>query len=239
MQKEIEKLRQIVSTSNNIVFFGGAGVSTESGIPDFRSAGGLYSQKTKYPPEVMLSHSFFMSNTADFYEFYKSAKKLFLDAKPNKAHLWLYEMEKAGKLKAVITQNTDGLHQKAGSQNVLELHGSANRNYCLTCDRIYDISVLINSAGVPICECGGIIRPGVVMYEESLDNMVLNAAVQYIENADALLIGGTSLGVYPAAGLINYYKGNKLVIINKSNTPMDAKANLLVCGSLGEVFGEL
>ena len=239
MQTEIEKLRQIILASENIVFFGGAGVSTESGIPDFRSADGLYSQKYKYPPEVMLSHSFLMSHPADFYDFYKKAKKLFLDAKPNQAHLWLSEMEKAGKVKAVITQNTDGLHQKAGSKNVLELHGSADRNYCLNCNKLYNLAALINSASVPTCGCGGLIRPGVVLFEENLDSTVLSRAARYIENAGVLLVSGTSLVVHPAAGLISYYQGDKLIIINKSPTSADMTANLVIYGSIGEILGGL
>jgi NAD-dependent deacetylase len=238
MQTEIEKLRQIIAASNNIVFFGGAGVSTESGIPDFRGTDGLYSQKYKYPPEMMLSHSFFMSNPTDFYDLYKN-KMLFLDAKPNKAHIWLAEMEKKGKLKAVITQNVDGLHQKAGSKNVLELHGSVYRNYCLECGKLYDVAAVIGDAPVPFCECGGLIRPDVVLYEESLDSAIFRQAKQYIDSADVLLIGGTSLGVYPAAGLITCYRGDKMIIINKSRTQANGRADLVVYGSIGEILSGL
>lgn len=238
MQKAIEKLQQIITDSKNIVFFGGAGVSTESGIPDFRSVDGLYSQQYEYPPEVILSHSFFMSKTKDFYNFYKN-KMLFLDHNPNKAHQKLAELEALGKLKAVITQNVDGLHQKAGSKNVLELHGSLYRNYCLECKKAYDVGAVIESQDVPTCGCGGIIRPDVVLYEEGLDNVIMEKAKKYITNAEVLMIGGTSLGVYPAAGLINYYRGDKLILINKSATPMDDRANLAINGKIGEVLGTL
>lgn len=237
MQSE-NNLQNIISTSENIVFFGGAGVSTESGIPDFRSVDGLYSQKYKYPPERILSHSFFMSNTADFYNFYIN-KMMFLNALPNMAHLKLAELENVGKLKAVITQNIDGLHQKAGSKNVLELHGSVLRNYCMKCRKFYNVNDIAESKGVPKCVCGGIIKPDVVLYEEGLDNDTFEKAIEYINNADLLIIGGTSLGVYPAASLINYYKGNKLVLINKSSTSMDYKANLVIHDSIGKVFGAL
>jgi len=235
---DIKNLQAIISNSGNIVFFGGAGVSTESGIPDFRSVDGLYNEKYKYPPETILSHRFFIKNTMDFYDFYKS-KMLFLDAKPNKAHNRLAELEKMGKLKAVITQNIDGLHQVAGSKNVLELHGSVHRNYCMKCRKFYDVNAILNSKDVPTCDCGGTIKPHVVLYEESLDDKVMNKAVEYISNADVLIIGGTSLGVYPAAGLIQYYQGDKLILINKSTTPMDKNANLLLNGSIGEILGAL
>ncbi len=229
------KLHEIIKGSDNIVFFGGAGVSTESGIPDFRSVDGLYNLKYKYPPEIMISRSFFSSHTEEFYDFYKN-KMIFLDAKPNSAHIKLAELENEGKLKAVITQNIDGLHQAAGSKNVLELHGSVHRNYCVKCGRFYDINTIVESNGVPKCICGGIIKPDVVLYEESLDQEVLEKSVKFIENADVLIVGGTSLSVYPAAGLINYYKGKKLVLINKSSTPMDRKANLIINDSIGKVF---
>ncbi|QAT61965.1 NAD-dependent protein deacylase [Acidilutibacter cellobiosedens] len=232
MNAELEK---IIHDSNNIVFFGGAGVSTESGIPDFRSVDGLYNQKYKYPPETMLSHSFFVRNTPEFYDFYRN-KMLFLDAKPNMAHIRLAELEKQGKLKAVITQNIDGLHQAAGSKNVLELHGSVHRNYCTKCGKFYGVQAIVQSSGVPKCSCGGTIKPDVVLYEESLNQDVLEKAVEYIENADVLIVGGTSLVVYPAAGLINYYRGNKLVLINKSSTMMDRRANLVISNSIGKVF---
>nr|WP_312576226.1 NAD-dependent protein deacylase [Sedimentibacter sp.] len=231
----ISKLQDIISKSENIVFFGGAGVSTESGIPDFRSVDGLYNQKYNYPPETILSHSFFINNTKYFYDFYKN-KMLFLDALPNKAHIRLAELEKAGKLKAVITQNIDGLHQKAGSKNVLELHGSIYRNYCMKCGKFYDVDTVINSADIPTCSCGGIIKPDVVLYEEGLDNDIIDKAISYISNADVLIIGGTSLAVYPAAGLIRYYKGNKLILINKSTTSMDKMADLVINDSIGKVL---
>lgn len=234
----MKTLQSYVVTSDNIVFFGGAGVSTESGIPDFRSASGLYNQQYKYSPETILSHSFFMSNTKDFYDFYRN-KMLFLGARPNKAHVMLAELEKAGKLKAVITQNVDGLHQMAGSKAVLELHGSVHRNYCMKCKKLYDVTAITDSSDIPKCNCGGIIKPDVVLYEESLHNDKMNKAAEYISKADVLIIGGTSLGVYPAAGLINYYRGSKLVLINKSSTPMDSKANLVINGNIGEVLGAL
>ena len=221
--------------SNNIVFFGGAGVSTESGIPDFRSVDGLYNTKYKYPPETMISHSFFMNNTEEFYDFYIN-KMIFLNAKPNNAHKKLAELEKEGKLKAVITQNIDGLHQAAGSKNVLELHGSVHRNYCMKCKKFHDVNYVVKANGVPKCQCGGIVKPDVVLYEESLDSDIMEKAVQYIEKADVLIIGGTSLVVYPAAGLINYFKGSKLVLINKTSTPMDKKADLVIYDSIGKVF---
>ena len=229
------ELKEIILKSNNIVFFGGAGVSTESGIPDFRSVDGLYNTKYKYPPETMISHSFFMNNTEEFYDFYIN-KMIFLNAKPNNAHKKLAELEKEGKLKAVITQNIDGLHQAAGSKNVLELHGSVHRNYCMKCKKFHDVNYVVKANGVPKCQCGGIVKPDVVLYEESLDSDIMEKAVQYIEKADVLIIGGTSLVVYPAAGLINYFKGSKLVLINKTSTPMDKKADLVICDSIGKVF---
>jgi len=232
------ELQNLILESNNIVFFGGAGVSTESGIPDFRSVDGLYNQQYSYPPETILSHSFFISNTDYFYDFYKN-KMLFLEARPNKAHTKLAELEKIGKLKAIITQNIDGLHQKAGSKNVLELHGSVHRNYCMKCGKFYDVNKVIESKGVPKCACNGVIKPDVVLYEESLDNDIMDKAVNYISNADVLIIGGTSLAVYPAAGLIRYYKGNKLILINKSTTSMDRMASLVINDSIGKVFEEI
>lgn len=232
------KLQDIIFSSENIVFFGGAGVSTESGIPDFRSVDGLYNQKYKYPPETMLSYSFFKNNTDEFYNFYRD-KMLFLDVMPNNAHLKLAELEEKGKLKAIITQNIDGLHQKAGSKNVLELHGSVHRNYCMKCGKFYDVSFIINSSSIPKCDCGGIIKPDVVLYEEGLNEDVLEKSVQYIENADVLIIGGTSLVVYPAAGLINYYRGNNLVLINKSITSLDKKANVVINDSIGRVLNKI
>ena len=238
-EKEAEQLQTIIDDSERIVFFGGAGVSTESDIPDFRSADGLYRQKYKYSPEQIVSHSFFVQNPEGFYEFYKE-KMMFLDAKPNAAHRKLAELEAAGKLTAVITQNIDGLHQAAGSKNVLELHGSVHRNYCRKCGKEFDAEYILNSKGVPVCDsCGGQIKPDVVLYEEGLNQQTLEDAVDYISHADMLIIGGTSLAVYPAAGLIDYYHGNKLVLINKSTTPMDSRADLLIQAGLGEVFGQI
>ncbi|MGE4353633.1 MAG: NAD-dependent protein deacylase [Oscillospiraceae bacterium] len=231
----IEKLAHLVQESDNIVFFGGAGVSTESGIPDFRSADGLYNQKYKYPPEVMLSHSFFVSQPEAFYHFYRD-KLIVKEAKPNVIHLRLAELEREGKLRSVITQNIDGLHQMAGSKNVLELHGSTHRCYCMRCGKKYDESAISASSGVPRCSCGGIIRPDVVLYEEGLDSAVMEQAVHDIRSANMLIIGGTSLVVYPAAGLINYYGGNKLVLVNRDATPMDSRADLVIHESLGKVF---
>ena len=235
---EIEILKQFVAESNRIVFFGGAGVSTESGIPDFRSIDGLYNQTWKYPPEVMLSRSFFKQHTAEFFAFYKK-KLLHLDAQPNKAHMALAELEKAGKLTAVITQNIDGLHQKAGSRNVLELHGSVWRNFCLQCNEKYGVEVVTSSPDVPNCQCGGMVRPDVVLYEETLEDEVMMKALDYIAQADMLIIGGTSLGVYPAAGLLQVYHGRKLALINKSATHMDARANLVIRDSIGEILAKL
>ncbi|TYQ15372.1 UNVERIFIED_CONTAM: NAD-dependent deacetylase [Acetivibrio alkalicellulosi] len=237
----IDIFKEFISSSNNIVFFGGAGVSTESNIPDFRSANGLYSDSTlsKYSPEEILSHTFFMKHTKEFYSFYKS-KMIYSNAKPNKTHIALARLEESGKLKAVITQNVDGLHQAAGSKNVIELHGSVNRNYCMNCHKYFNVNYILDSFDIPKCsECQGVIKPDVVLYEEVLDTEVLNASVNYISKADVFIIGGTSLSVYPAAGLISYYKGNKLVLINKSSTPYDNKANLILNSSLGEVFNTI
>lgn len=230
-----EKLKELINGSNNIVFFGGAGVSTESGIPDFRSTDGLYHQEYDYPPETILSHSFFMRNPEEFYRFYKN-KMLCLDAKPNMAHKKLAELEKAGKLKAVITQNIDGLHQAAGSKEVLELYGSVHRNYCMKCGKSYDAEYMLHAEGVPTCSCGGRIKPDVVLYEEGLDMTVMARAIQAIQDADMLIIGGTSLIVYPAAGLIDYYRGNKLVVINMSVTSQDKNADLVIQEPIGKVF---
>lgn len=233
-----EQLKQWVKESDNIVFFGGAGVSTESGIPDFRSVDGLYNQKYDYPPETILSHTFYMERTDEFFRFYRD-KMLELDAQPNAAHLKLAELEQAGKLKAVITQNIDGLHQAAGSKEVLELHGSVHRNYCLKCGKLYSARQIKESVGIPRCTCGGTIKPDVVLYEEGLDSQTLQDSIYYISHADVLIIGGTSLAVYPAAGLIDYYRGSKLVLVNKSATPMDRRANLLIQDSIGKVFSRL
>ena len=239
MKEAIEKLQQAVNESSYIVFFGGAGVSTESGIPDFRSQDGLYSQKYKYPPVTIVSHSFFMRRPEEFYEFYKD-KMLFTEAKPNAAHLKLAELEKAGKLKAVITQNIDGLHQAAGSKEVLELHGSTLRNYCMSCGKKYDgIQFIMDSPGVPKCDCGGVIRPDVVLYEEGLDNSVIRRAVDHIARADLLIIGGTSLVVYPAAGFIDYFHGKHLCVINMSETSRDSMADILIQGKIGEVLSQI
>ena len=245
----IATLRTWIEESSNIVFFGGAGVSTESGIPDFRSVDGLYNQKYKYPPETIISHSFFERDPEEFYRFYRD-KLIIKGAKPNAAHLRLAELERQGKLKAVITQNIDGLHQLAGSRNVLELHGSTLRNYCLRCGRTYGVEAIENCTGVPKCACGGTIRPDVVLcggtirpdvvlYEEGLDSEILQKSVRAIAEADVLIVGGTSLVVYPAAGLINYYRGNKLVLINKSPTAYDSQANLLISEKIGEVFSQV
>ncbi len=237
---EIETLKQWIDGSQNIVFFGGAGVSTESGIPDFRSVDGLYSQKYKYPPETIVSHTFLTRRTEEFFEFYKEKMVApALAAKPNAAHYKLAEWEKEGKLKAVITQNIDGLHQAAGSKEVLELHGTIMKNYCDRCGKKYDVDYVLNASGVPRCECGGTVRPDVVLYEEGLDMGVMEKAVRYIENADILIIGGTSLVVYPAAGLIQYYRGNKLVLVNLSETSQDRNADLVIREKIGKVFSAL
>ena len=234
----IEQLQQWINESNSIVFFGGAGVSTESGIPDFRSVDGLYHQKYDYPPETILSHTFYMSKTEEFYKFYQD-KLLCEGAEPNAAHLKLAELERAGKLKAVVAQNIDGLHQAAGSKKVLELHGSVLRNYCQKCGQFYDMHYIKETTGVPKCKCGGNIKPDVVLYEEGLDQSIMQESVSSIRNADMLIIGGTSLAVYPAAGLIDYYQGNRLVLINRDTTPMDNRANLVMHGSIGEILGQI
>lgn len=235
---ETERFSEIVADSERIVFFGGAGVSTESGIPDFRSVDGLYSQQWDYPPETILSHTFFQQKTEEFYRFYH-AKMNCLEAKPNPAHLRLAELEKLGKLTAVVTQNIDGLHQAAGSRNVYELHGSVHRNYCMKCGKFHDAEYVFGSQGIPKCQCGGVIKPDVVLYEEGLDDKVVEGAVRAISECDTLIIGGTSLNVYPAAGLIRYFRGKSLVIINKSPTQYDKNADLLICRNIGEVFSEL
>ena len=238
-QKKVEQLKQIVADSNNIVFFGGAGVSTESGIPDFRSVDGLYNQKYKYPPEVMVSHSFFRQHTEEFFEFYKN-KMIALDAKPNAAHKKLAQLEQDGKVKAVITQNIDGLHYAAGSKEVLELHGSVHRNYCEQCGKFYPVEYIVESKGVPRCEaCGAIVKPDVVLYEEGLDYETMQKAVQYIRDAEVLIIGGTSLAVYPAAGFIDYFRGRHLVVINMDRIAKDVHAELLIQERIGEVFERL
>ena len=238
MDESVERLKELVSRCDNIVFFGGAGVSTESGIPDFRSVDGLYSQKYDYPPETILSHDFFIKNTSQFYRFYRE-KMLFPDAEPNDAHRALSELEKKGKLRAVITQNIDSLHQKSGSRNVLELHGSVHRNYCMKCSRFYDLEYMMNSRDIPRCECGGIIKPDVVLYQEGLDNDTIEKAIRYISQAEMLIIGGTSLGVYPAAGLVDYFRGKDLVLINKGATSRSCRASLVIERKIGEVFRNL
>lgn len=235
---EIEKLQKMIDESSSIVFFGGAGVSTESGIPDFRSVDGLYHQKYDYPPETILSHTFYRNKPEEFYKFYRD-KMLCLDAKPNAAHLKLAELEAAGKLKAVITQNIDGLHQAAGSKCVYELHGSVLRNYCEECGKFYDARYILDTEGVPKCSCGGPLKPDVVLYEEGLDNQVLNGAIRAISQADMLIIGGTSLVVYPAAGLIDYYSGSKLILINKAPTSRDNMADLVISGPIGEILSQI
>ena len=238
MEEAVKKLKELIDGSDNIVFFGGAGVSTESGIPDFRSVDGLYNQKWKYPPETILSHSFFEKHPDEYYLFHR--EKLVIEGvQPNAAHRKLAELEEAGKLKAVITQNIDGLHQAAGSKKVLELHGSILRAYCSRCGKQYSADVMNHGTGIPRCDCGGIIRPDIVLYEEPLDQDVMSEAVSYIRHADILIVGGTSLNVYPAAGLINYYRGNKLVLINRSATPYDRYADLIIHDNIGKVFSQI
>ena len=238
MEDKIKQLEELINESNNIVFFGGAGVSTESGIPDFRNKDGLYNQHYKYPPEEILSHTFFMNNTEEFYRFYK-AKMNSLKYEPNITHIKLAELEKLGKLKAIVTQNIDGLHQKAGSKTVYELHGSVLRNYCMKCNKFYNAEYVFNSNDIPKCSCGGIIKPDVVLYEEGLDDKTVENTINPKENADMLIVAGTSLTVYPASGLINYFNGKNLVLINKDSTPYDNKANLVINDSLGKVFSKI
>ena len=238
MEEAILELKRLIAGSSNIVFFGGAGVSTESGIPDFRSVDGLYNQHYKYPPETILSHSFFVSHPEEYYEFHRD-KLVAPDAKPNRAHLRLAELEQEGKLRAVITQNIDGLHQAAGSRNVCELHGSVHRNFCMRCHRFYDAEYMLHSQGVPTCECGGIIKPDVVLYEEGLDNDIVRDAITTISHADVMIIGGTSLAVYPAASLLDYFHGDALVLVNKGATPQDKNADLLIQQPIGQVFSGL
>ncbi len=237
-EEEVRRLQEIIDDSSQIVFFGGAGVSTESNIPDFRSADGLYQQKYKYSPEQIVSHSFFVQNTEGFYEFYKD-KMMFLDALPNQAHQKLAKLEEAGKLTAVITQNIDGLHQAAGSKNVLELHGSIHRNYCQKCGKFYDAAYVKGSEGIPKCSCGGRIKPDVVLYEEGLDPDVIRKSIEAISRADTLIIGGTSLVVYPAAGFIDHFRGKHLVVINKSATAREVGAELSIAAPIGEVLGRI
>jgi NAD-dependent deacetylase len=238
MEEEVKTLQKWVDESQRIVFFGGAGVSTESNIPDFRSVDGLYNQKYDEPPETILSHSYFVRKPQEFFRFYRD-KMLYLDAQPNAAHKKLAQLEKAGKLTAVVTQNIDGLHQKAGSKAVYELHGSVLRNYCTRCGNSYPVEEIKNSDGIPRCPCGGIIKPDVVLYEESLDDDTVSGAIHHIRQADLLIVGGTSLAVYPAAGLINYYRGSRLVLINLQPTPYDSRADLIITGKIGEVFSQI
>ena len=236
---KVQKLQEIIDESQRIVFFGGAGVSTESGIPDFRSVDGLYHQKFKYPPEVMLSHTFFMQNTWDFFDFYKN-RVIPADPKPNAAHLKLAELEKAGKLIGVVTQNIDGLHQAAGSEKVYELHGSVLRNYCMNCGKFFDYKYILNASGIPECDvCGGTVKPDVVLYEEGLDNDTVVGAVNAISAADTMIVAGTSLVVYPAAGLLQYFRGKWLILINRDPTPADASANLVIHDKVGEVLSQI
>lgn len=235
---EIERLRDVVQNSCNVVFFGGAGVSTESGIPDFRSVDGLYNQKYKYPPEQIISHTYYKHYPEEFFEFYKD-KMIVTDAQPNAAHIRLAQLEAEGHVQAVITQNIDGLHQMAGSKEVLELHGSIHRNYCERCHKFYDLDYIVQSEGVPRCQCGGIVKPDVVLYEEGLDQHTMQRAISFIRNADVLIIGGTSLVVYPAAGMIDYFRGNTLAVINKSPTPRDRQADILIQDSIGKVFTKI
>ncbi len=238
MDRKIRLLKDWARESSNIVFFGGAGVSTESGIPDFRSTDGIYHQQYDYPPEEILSHTFFLRNPGEFFRFYR-AKMLCLDAKPNAAHRKLAQWEQEGKLKAIVTQNIDGLHQAAGSKKVFELHGSVLRNTCMRCGRFYDAQSILRSEGVPHCDCGGIIKPDVVLYEEGLDQRTLQGAVDVIADADMLIVGGTSLAVYPAAGLVDFYAGNRLVLINRDETPLDGRADLVLHGKIGEIMAQL
>lgn len=238
MNEKIQIFKNIIEKSDNIVFFGGAGVSTESGIPDFRSKDGLYNQKYNYPPETILSHTFFVKNTEEFFKFYKD-KMNALNYSPNVTHFKLAELENQGKLKAVVTQNIDGLHQKAGSKNVYELHGSIMRNYCMKCGKFYYAEKVFKFEGVPKCECGGIIKPDVVLYEEGLNQEILTKSINVIANADVLIVAGTSLTVQPASSLINYYRGNNLILINRDTTPFDNYANLVINESLGKVFKEI
>ena len=238
MMHNVNELQKLVENSQNIGFFGGAGVSTESGIPDFRSVDGLYNQKYDYPPEEILSHTFFERHTEEFYRFYRD-KMLCLDKKPNRAHQKLAELEKAGKLKAVVTQNIDGLHQAAGSRRVYELHGSVLRNYCRKCRRFYTAEYIKEADGIPRCECGGVIKPDVVLYEEGLEDSVVSGALNAIMQADLLIIAGTSLTVYPAAGFIRYFRGDKIVLINRDSTPFDRQADLVIHDKVGEVLGQI
>lgn len=234
----LKSLQNIIDCSKKVVFFGGAGVSTESGIPDFRSVDGLYNQKYKYPPEVILSHDFFMNKTREFYDFYRE-KILITDVQPNPAHIWLARLEQAGRLSAVVTQNIDGLHQKAGSKAVYELHGTIHKNYCMKCGKFYDAGYIMSTTGVPKCSCGGIIKPDVVLYDEDLNSATVGGAIRAIESADTLIVAGTSLTVYPAAGLLRYFNGDRAVLINKGKTGMEGRADLVINDSVGKVLSEI
>lgn len=236
--EKIAELQKIIDESDNIVFFGGAGVSTESGIPDFRSVNGIYSQKYLYPPEIIISHSFFFRSPEAFYRFYRE-KMMFPEAQPNDCHLGLAKLEKSGKLRAIITQNIDGLHQKAGSHKVIELHGSVWRNHCLQCGKEFGLEAILSSAGLPRCQCGGLIKPDVTLYEEELPDGAMEEAIRYVSQADVLIVGGTSLAVYPAASLVDFFKGRKLVSINQEPSRLDAQADLSIYGKIGEVFKKL
>ncbi len=238
MTDKIAKLQQIIDKSKNVVFFGGAGVSTESGIPDFRSQDGLYNQKYRFPPEVILSHDFFMDYPEEFYKFYRD-KMLALDAQPNAAHKWLAKLEEKGRLSAVVTQNIDGLHQRAGSRRVYELHGTVHSNRCMRCGNFYSAQDILNSTGIARCECGGIIKPKVVLYDEDLDMDIYNRSINAIANADTMIVAGTSLTVYPAAGMVRYFQGDNLVLINRDSTPLDSNADLVIHGSVGQVLGQV
>lgn len=238
MDEKIARLKEIIQESSNVVFFGGAGVSTESGIPDFRSVDGLYNQKYEYPPEQIISHTYYRQHPDKFFEFYKD-KMIMTEAKPNAAHIRLAQLEQEGHVRAVITQNIDGLHQMAGSKEVLELHGSVHRNYCEECHKFYDLEYIVKSNGVPRCSCGGIVKPDVVLYEEGLNSNTIQKSVQYIREAEVLIIGGTSLVVYPAAGLIDYFRGKHLVVINRDATPRDTQADLLIQEKIGVVFSQI
>lgn len=238
MTDKIAKLQNIIDNSNKVVFFGGAGVSTESGIPDFRSQDGLYNQKYNFPPEVILSHDFFMDNTEEFYKFYRD-KMLALDAQPNAAHNWLAKLEEKGKLSAVVTQNIDGLHQLAGSRRVYELHGTVHSNRCMRCGKFYSADDILNSTGIAKCDCGGTIKPKVVLYDEDLDMDIYNRSINAIATADTMIVAGTSLTVYPAAGLVRYFQGNNLVLINRDVTPLDSRADLVIHGSVGEILSHI
>lgn len=237
-KEQIQQLKDIIAQSDNIVFFGGAGVSTESGIPDFRSVDGLYNQRYKYPPETMVSHSFYVSRPEEFFDFYKN-KMIALDAKPNTAHIKLAQLEQEGKVRAIITQNIDGLHQMAGSKEVLELHGSVHRNYCERCKQFYPVDYVVEAEGVPVCKCGGRVKPDVVLYEEGLDYETMQKSIQYIREAEVLIIGGTSLAVYPAAGFVDYFRGKHLIVINMAETNKTVQADLTIREKIGEVFGNL